>query len=81
MVLEEDFMSEYHLTLSIGKALWIDLVGAALPMQVADGTIDLGRTVYKGVKQLQVRQKVAALLEDRASNPTVTRAKNRISDA
>ena len=73
-------MSDYHLSLSIGKSLWNDLVGNALPMQVSEGAFDLGRAVYKGVKQLQVRQKVSALIEDRAGNPSVKRAKNRISE-
>ena len=56
-------MSEYHLSLSIGKSLWNDLVGGALPIQVSQGAFDLGKAVYKGVKQLQVREKVSALLE------------------
>ena len=73
-------MSDYHLSLSIGHALWSDLVGSALPLQVADGAFDLGKAVYKGVKQLQVRQKVAALIEDRAPTPRVKHAKERISD-
>ena len=36
---------DYHLSLSIGKALWDDLVGAALPLKVRDGTFDLGKVV------------------------------------
>jgi hypothetical protein len=72
-------MSDYHLSLSIGKALWDDLVSAALPVQVADGTFDLSRNVYKGVKQLGVRRKVAALLEDRTDSQTVHRARKRLS--
>ena len=56
---------DYHLSLSIGKALWDDLVGAALPLKVRDGTFDLTKAVYRGVKQLGVRQRVRALLEDR----------------
>jgi len=73
-------MSDYHLSLSIGKSLWNDLVGSALPMQVSEGAFDLGRTVYKGVRQLQVRQKVSALIEDRAAVPSVKKAKERLSD-
>ena len=72
-------MSDYHLSLSIGHGLWTDLVSSALPLQVADGAFDLGKAVYRGVKQLQVRQKVSALLEDRSSNPKVKEAKNKIS--
>ncbi len=67
----------FHLSLSIGKALWDDLVGAALPVKVKDGTFDLGKVVYRGVKQLGVRQKVTALLEDREPPAAVTRARER----
>ena len=72
-------MSDYHLSLSIGRTLWTDLVGAALPLQVADGAFDLGKVVYNGVKQLQVRQKVSALLEDHAQG-SVKKAKDKLSD-
>jgi len=72
-------MSDYHLSLSIGKTLWDDLVGAALPTQIADGAFDLSRNVYQGVKQLGVRQKVSNLLEDKAPSETVQKAKKKVS--
>ena len=74
-------MSDYHLSLSIGKALWDDLVGSALPANVADGTFDLGRNVYKGVKQLGVRQKVTALLEDHGDSVTIQKARRRLAES
>ena len=46
---------DYHLSLSIGKGLWDDLVGAALPLKVKDGTFDLGKAVVSGVKQIGAR--------------------------
>jgi len=67
----------YHLSLSIGKALWDDLVGAALPLKVREGTFDLSRAVYHGVKQIGVRQRVRALLEDREPPSPVVRMKDR----
>ncbi|RME25265.1 MAG: hypothetical protein D6798_09360 [Deltaproteobacteria bacterium] len=70
----------YHLSLSIGKALWDDLVGAALPLKVAEGEYDLGPLVYKQIKSLQVREKVVALLEDRQPPELVTRARRRAAD-
>lgn len=70
----------YHLSLSIGKALWDDLVGAALPLTVQQGEFDLVPLVYQGVKQLQVKEKVVALLEDRQPPPVVTRARKRAAD-
>ena len=74
-------MSEYHLSLSIGKALWDDLVGAALPAQVAEGAFDLSKNIYKGVKQLGVKQKVAALIEDKgAAAPGLISAKRKAGE-
>ena len=73
-------MSDFHMALSINKALWDDLVGVALPFQVADGAFDIGRNVYKGVKQLGVRQKVSGLIEDKAPSETIQRARRRIGD-
>jgi len=70
----------YHLSLSIGKALWDDLVGAALPLTVQQGDFDLGPLVYRGVQQLQVKEKVVALLEDRQPPAVVTRARHRAAD-
>ena len=68
---------DYHLSLSIGKGLWDDLVGAALPLKVKDGTFDLGKVVVSGVKQIGVRQRVRGLLEDRTPPATLVRAKDR----
>ena len=71
---------QYHLSLSIGKTLWDDLVGAALPYRVKDGTFDLGRLVYRQVKQLGVKERVTALIEDRQPPPVVLRARDRVGE-
>lgn len=68
---------DYHLSLSIGKALWDDLVGAALPLKVRDGTFDLGKVVVSGMKQIGVRQRVRGLLEDRTPPAPLVRAKDK----
>lgn len=70
----------YHLSLSIGKALWDDLVGAALPYRVGDGQFDVGKLVYQGAKQLQVKEKVVALLEDKNTPPAVAAMRDRAAD-
>ena len=70
---------QYHLSLSIGKSLWDDLVGAALPYRVKEGRFDLGRLVYRQVKQLGVKERVTALIEDREPPPVVRRARERVS--
>lgn len=70
----------FHLSLSIGKSLWDDLVKAALPLTVQQGEFELGALVHQGVQQLQVKQKVVALLEDRQPPPVVDRARRRAAD-
>ena len=44
---------------------------------MAQGSYDLGRLMYRGVKQLQVKERVVALLEDREAPTVVRRAKDR----
>ena len=73
-------MSDYHLSLSIGKGLWSDLVGATLPMSVANGDFDLAKSVYKGAKQLQMRQRVTTLLENHSDKPGVDRIRGKLSN-
>ena len=72
---------QYHLSRSIGKGLWDDLVGSALPFKVQDGSFDLGRLVYRGVKQLQIREQVrtqvSALLVDRKPPQALVQAKDK----
>jgi len=72
-----ELTDHYHLSLSIGKTLWDDLVGAALPLKVRDGTFDLGKVVLSGVRQIGVRDRVRGLLEDREPPATLVRAKDR----
>ena len=38
----------YHLSFSIGKSLWDDLVGSALPVKIKEGTLDLGECLPRG---------------------------------
>ncbi len=72
-----ELTDQYHLSLSIGKSLWDDLVGAALPLKVKDGTFDLGKVVLSGVRQIGVRDRVRGLLEDRTPPATLVKAKDR----
>ena len=74
-----ELTDHYHLSLSIGKTLWDDLVGAALPLKVKDGTFDLGKVVLSGVRQIGVRDRVRGLLEDREPPATLVRAKDKAS--
>jgi len=72
-----ELTDNYHLSLSIGKVLWDDLVGSALPLKVREGTFDLGKILVGGVRQIGVRQRVRALLEDRNPPQPLVRAKDR----
>ena len=74
-------MSSYHLSLSITKSLWDDIIGVALPLQVADGAFDLGKNIYLGMKQLGVKERVSYLLEDKGNSERVNKAKQRIRGA
>jgi hypothetical protein len=65
----------FHLKFTIGKALWNDLFGVGLPFKVADGQFDLVDNVRTGIKRLEVRQKVRALLEDREVPQVLIRGK------
>jgi hypothetical protein len=67
----------WHLSLSLGKSLWDDLVDAALPVTVSKGSFELRSLVKQGVKQLQVKERVVALLEDEQTPAALVRAKDR----
>jgi hypothetical protein len=75
---------QWHLSLSIGKSLWDDLMGSALPFRIQEGHFDVGRMVYKGIKQLQlketVKSQVTALLEDRQPPQQLVQVKDRAKD-
>lgn len=67
----------YHLSLGISRELWSDLLTAALPVRLSEGEFDLAGNVRAAVKQLQVRERVSGLLEDRQPDDVLVRAKNR----
>ncbi len=67
----------YHLSLTLGRELWDELLGAALPVKVADGQYDLLHNGRQAIRQLGVRQRIRGLLEDRETPELVQRARNR----
>ena len=71
----------YHLSLSFGRALWEDLLRAALPVGIAGGEFDLTRNARGLVRRLEVRQRIAGLLEDRRTPRMLVRAKDRVRGA
>lgn len=70
----------WHLSLSLSRDLWSDLLTAALPVQIYGGEFDLVRDARTAVKQLGVRQRVAGLLEDRRPPQLMVRARDRARD-
>lgn len=70
-------MSSHHLALSLSRELWEELLGAALPVQLAGEEFSLGRDARRFVKGLGVRQRVAGLLEDREPPRALVAAKDR----
>jgi len=67
----------HHLSLSLSRELWEDLLSAALPVQFYGGPFDVVNNTRSLVRQLQVRERVAGLLEDRRPPPVVVRATER----
>jgi hypothetical protein len=67
----------YHLSLSLSRELWNDLLGAALPVKIYGGDFDLADNTRALVKQLQVRERVAGLLEDRKPPAALVQVRDR----
>ncbi len=67
----------HHLSLSLSRELWRELLGAALPIPIAEGELDLAGPARLALRQLAVRERVAGLLEDRHPPRVLVRAKDR----
>lgn len=70
-----------HLSLSLSRELWTELLTAALPVKLAGDGFDAARDAKRFVKQLGVRERVAGLLEDRQPPAALVRAKDRAKAA
>lgn len=66
-----------HLTLSLSRELWNELLGAALPVKLAGQSFHLARNARQLVRQLGVRERVSGLLEDRRPPAALVRVKDR----
>jgi hypothetical protein len=66
-----------HLSLSLSRELWTELLTAALPVRLAGEGFDVTRDAKRLVRQLGVRERVAGLLEDRKPPAALLRAKDR----
>ncbi len=70
----------YHFTIALGKELFNELLGAALPVQIKKGRFDLVQNVRDVARQLQVKEKVAGLLTDSKPDGALVRVKDRAAD-
>ena len=70
-------MASPHMSLSLSRELWQELLSAALPVGLSEGEFDLVGNARMAVKQLGVRQRVRGLLEDRNAPQSLVRAKDR----
>ncbi|MEO0600527.1 MAG: hypothetical protein AAF211_03770, partial [Myxococcota bacterium] len=68
-------MAESHLSLSLSRDLWNELLAAALPVRIAGQSIDVTRQVRQIVGQLRVRERVRGLIEDRRSPQVLRRVR------
>ena len=68
----------YHFSISLGKALFSDLLGAALPFRVGGGPFNLVENLRDLARTLQVKEKVAGLLEG-PQNEALHKVKERAS--
>src|SRR5688572_30247040 len=69
--------SHPHLTLSLSRELWNELLAAALPVRLGGDRFDVIGNTRQLVRQLGVRQRVAGLLPDRKPPALLVRARDR----
>lgn len=73
-------MKRPHLSLSLSRELWNELLRSALPIGLAGGELDLLHNARIVARQLQVKERVAGLLEDRRAPTALTRVGDRARD-
>jgi hypothetical protein len=66
----------FHISLTLGKGLFTELLGAALPVSIQKGPFNLVQNARDLARQLQVKEKVAGLLEG-PDNEALVRVKDR----
>src|SRR5688572_12671596 len=66
-----------HLSLSLSRELWNELLHAALPVKLAGEHFHVARNARQLVRRLGVRERVAGLLEDRHPPALLTRVTDR----
>jgi hypothetical protein len=67
----------HHLSLGLSQELWNDLLSAALPIELSQGAFELTEQLRAAARQLQVKERVAGLLEDRSPDDPLVRVRDR----
>lgn len=65
----------HHLSLSLSRELWNELLAAALPVRIAGQPIDVTRQVREVVGRLRFRERVRGLIEDHRSPEVLRRVR------
>lgn len=67
-------MTAPHLSLSLSQEMWRQILEAALPFRLSEGRFDLLGAARGAVRQLQVRENLSHLLEDKRAPAPLRRA-------
>lgn len=72
---------EWHLSLSVHKLLWDQILSAALPIKVGNGSYHLLRDARRTLSHLNVSNKVALLLEQKQPPLLLLKARDKATKA
>ena len=70
----------YHMALSIGRAMFSELLSASLPVTVKDGEFDLVKNARDLARQLQVKEKVRGLIEGSSAPGALIKVKDKAGE-
>jgi hypothetical protein len=70
----------YHMALSIGRAMFSELLATSLPVTVKDGDFDLVKNARDLARQLQVKEKVRGLLDNGSAPNALVKVKEKASE-
>ncbi|MCB9745970.1 MAG: hypothetical protein H6740_25570 [Alphaproteobacteria bacterium] len=77
---QKQIAENYHFQISLSRALFSDLLGAALPFRVGGGPFNLVENARQVARQLQVKEKVSGLLTG-PENAALIAVRDRARDA
>ena len=66
----------FHLSLSLSRELWEDLLATALPISFASGKFDVARNARAALRELPLRERVRALIGDARAPAALVHARD-----